>query len=130
MSTECSWIRRLSQPFVLLGLAAAIVQLAVGQFFEREGAHPALGLLLGFLPGLVWICFIVAFVMAVKKRDELQRRIVLEAAAIAFLLTVALALVFAGLESMGVYHATVSDVVTPAIWGWLAVFVFLKWRYR
>ena len=130
MSTECSWSRRFLQPFALLGLAAAIVQLAVAQIAERVRAHPALGLLLGFLPGLIWICFIVAFVKVVKKRDELQRRIVLEAAAIAFLLTVALALVFGGLESMGVYHASVDAVVTPAIWGWLAVFVFLKWRYR
>lgn len=130
MSIECNWGRRFSQPFVLLGLAAAIVQAAVTRIFERGRMHPLLGLLLGFFPGFMWTCFIVAFVLAVKKRDELQRRIVLEAAAIAFLLTVALALVFEGLASTGVYHASVTAVVGPAIWGWLAVFVFLNWRYR
>lgn len=118
------------QPWVLLGLAAEAVQLAVGSVLEHASVHRAVAALLGFLPGLLWVCAAVALVKAVQKRDELQRRIVLQASAIAFLLTVTLALLFTGLANAGIYHASVSAVVGPAIWTWVVALAFLNWRYR
>jgi hypothetical protein len=46
--------------------------------------------MLVFLPALLAILFVVAFVKDVRKLDEMRRRIHLQAAAIAFLLTVIL----------------------------------------
>lgn len=68
---------------------------------KHERLHSPAKPILGFLPALLAIFFVVAFVKDIRKLDEMVRRIHLQAAAIAFLLAVILEFIFDGLESAG-----------------------------
>lgn len=97
---------------------------------KHERLHSPAKPILGFLPALLAIFFVVAFVKDIRKLDEMVRRIHLQAAAIAFLLTVILEFIFDGLESAGIFHATRSDLSRPLVLIWGAALVFLSRRYR
>ena len=86
--------------------------------------------MLGLLPALMAVLFVVAFVKDVRKLDEMLKRIHLQAAAISFLLTVILTFVFDGLKSAGIYRATLSDLDTATVLIWVAALMFLSLRYR
>jgi hypothetical protein len=118
------------QPFVLWGIAALATGLTVNWIFKHEELRSPAKPLLGFLPALMAILFVVAFVKDVRKLDEMRRRIHLQAAAIAFLLTVILAFVFDGLENAGIYRATLSDLNSATALIWAAALIILSLRYR
>ena len=134
MDTDYSLSSRLrcilNRQFVLWGAAALISGLAVKWIFEHEELHSPAKLMLGFLPALLAVFFVVAFVRDVRKLDEMRRQIHLQAAAIAFLLTVILTFVFDGLKSAGIYTATLSDLDTATVLIWAAALIFLSLRYR
>ena len=134
MTTNPSWSSRLTcifvRPYVLWGAAALTAGLAVKWIFEHEELHSPAKPMLGFLPTLLAICFVVAFVKDVRKLDEMRRQIHLQAAAIAFLLTVILTFVLDGLKSAGIYRATLSDLDTATVLIWAAALIFLSLRYR
>ena len=134
MTTYCSWNSRLTnvftRPFVLWGIAALATGLTVNWIFKHEELHSPAKPLLGFLPALMAILFVVAFVKDVRKLDEMRRRIHLQAAAIAFLLTVILTFVFDGLENAGIYRATLSDLNSATVLIWAAALIILSLRYR
>ena len=119
----------LAQPFVLWGIAALATALTV-QWIVRHVEHSPAKPMLGFLPALMAILFVVAFVKDVRKLDEMRRGIHLQAAATSFLLTVLLSFVFDGLESAGIYRATLSDLNTATVLFWAAALIFLSLRYR
>jgi len=130
MSATCSWRSRLTRPVFLWWVLAWTAEITVESLFKHGGVRSPARPLLGFLPAPLWIFFIVAFVRAVRKMDELQQRIYLQALSVAFGLTVALALVFAGLERAGIYHAAWSDVVSSLMFLWVIAYIFASWRYR
>ena len=136
MATNSSSSRRsrltsiLAQPFVLWGIAALATALTVQWIFEHEDLHSPARQLLGFLPALLAVVFVVAFVRDVRKLDEMRRQIHLQAAAISFLLTVILTFVFDGLKSAGIYQATLSNLETATVLIWAASLMFLSLRYR
>ena len=118
------------QPFVLWWIPALATALTVNWIFKHEELHSPAKALLGFLPSLMAILFVVAFVENVRKLDEMRRRIHLQAAAIAFLLTVILTFVFDGLENAGIYRATLSDLNSATVLIWAAALIILSLRYR
>jgi len=120
----------LAQPFVLWGIAALATALVVQWVFKHEELRSPATQLLGFLPALLAILFVVAFVKDVRKLDEMRRRIHLQAAAISFLLTVILTFVFDGLKNAGIYRATLSDLETGTVLIWAAALIVLSLRYR
>ena len=134
MTTNSSWSSRLTcifvRPYVLWGAAALTAGLAVKWIFEHEELHSPAKPMLGFLPALLAICFVVAFVKDVRRLDEMRRQIHLQAAAIAFLLTVILTFVLDGLKSAGIYAATLNDLDTGTVLIWAAALIFLSLRYR
>src|SRR5262245_36818214 len=134
MTTYCSWSSRLTnvftRPFVLWGSAALATALTVKWIFNNEELHSPARTMLGLLPALMAVLFVVAFVKDVRKLDEMVRRIHLQAAAISFLLTVILSFVFDGLKSAGIYRATLSDLDTATVLIWVAALMFLSLRYR
>ena len=134
MATDSSRCWRLTnilvRPFVLWGIAALATALTVKWIFEHEELHSPARQLLGFLPALLAILFVVAFVKDVRKLDEMRRRIHLQAAAIAFLLTVILTFVFDGLKDAGIYRATLSDLNTATVLIWATALIVLSLRYR
>ncbi len=124
------WMCILARPYVLWGIAALATALTVQWIFQHaELASPAKPML-SFLPTVLAILFVVAFVKDVRKLDEMRRLIHLQAAAIAFLLTVMLTFVFDGLKSAGIYRATLSDLNTATVLIWAAALIFLSLRYR
>ncbi|SRR6266571_1778985 len=118
-----------ARPFVLWGIAALATALTVKWIFQQEGLHSPRPML-GFLPALLAILFVVAFVKDVRKLDEMVRRIHLQAAAISFLLTVILTFVLDGLKSAGIYRASLSDLETATVLIWASALIFLSLRYR
>src|ERR1700751_2111319 len=133
MATNSGWTRLRGiflRPYVLWGAAALGGGLAVKWIFEHEELHSPARPLLGFLPALLAICFVAAFVKDIRKLDEMRRTIHLQAAAIAFLLTVILTFVFDGLKTAGIYNATLSDLDTGTVLIWAAALIFLSLRYR
>jgi cadmium resistance protein CadD (predicted permease) len=118
------------QPFVLWGFAALATAVTVNWIFKHEELHSPAKPLLGFMPALMAILFVVSFVKDVRKLDEMRRRIHLQAAAIAFLLTVILTFVFDGLDNAGIYRATLSDLNSATGLIWAAALIILSLRYR
>ena len=72
----------------------------------------------------------VALFRAVQRMDELQRRICLESVFIAFLLTLVLAFVVAGLDRAGIYHAKFDALGAPMMGLWACAYIASVWRYR
>jgi hypothetical protein len=120
----------LARPFVLWGIATLATALSVQWLFKHEEIHSPARQMLGFLPALLAVFFVVAFVKDVRKLDEMKRRIHLQAAAVAFLLTVILTFVFDGLKGAGIYSATLGDLDTATVLIWAAALIFLSLRYR
>ena len=114
---------RLTRPYVLWGIAA----LAAEWSFKHEELSSPARSILGFLPALMAIFMVVAILQDVRKFDEMVRRIHLQAASTAFLLTVILTFVF---ENAGIYRATRSALVTANLVIWVAALIFLNWKYR
>jgi hypothetical protein len=119
-----------ARPFVLWGIAALATALTVKWIFNHEELHSPARAMLGFLPALMAVLFVVAFVKDVRKLDEMARRIHLQAAAISFMLTVILTFVFDGLKTAGIYRATLSDLDTATVVIWACALIFLSMRYR
>jgi len=130
MSAVVSCRPRFSRPLFLWALAGQITQLAV-QFFV--GATPLdqrlrFLMLLPLVPGAF---FIGALVRTIQKMDELERRIILESIAVAFILTLALTFSLAGLQSAGLNYPSLRDEVgTLMLLFWACAYVFSVWRYR
>lgn len=126
--------RILAQPFVLWGIAALATALTVRWIFKHVELHSPARQLLGFLPALLGVLFVVAFVKDVRKLDEMVKRIHMQAAAIAFLLTVILTFVFDGLKDAGIYVPTGSDLSSVlfsiSVFTWAVALIFLSLRYR
>lgn len=130
MATDCSWLSRLRKPLFLLYGAAAIAQPLVDWLFANR--HPGLPAryFLGFVPALIWFLFIAAFIREVLKTDEFQQRIQMLAASVAFILTVAVAVVFSGLDRIGIYRLTWRDYASPLMLLLLIGYLYSAWRYR
>jgi hypothetical protein len=107
----------------LWALAALILEFSV----ERYPAAPSFVVLLPVIPAFL---FVVALVRTVQKMDELQKRICLESVFIAFMLTLVLTFVLAGLARAGVYHPTGDSVGEPMMVFWAASYIVSSWRYR
>lgn len=86
--------------------------------------------LLGLLPPLMWIFVIAAYVRAVSGLDELQRRVHMQAASVAFVLATVLILVLAALDRAGMYHATWSGASNSLIFLLMISYVVPVWKYR
>jgi FtsH-binding integral membrane protein len=130
MTVNCSWGSRLRQPVFVWGAAALATQLAVDWLFDYRHPRSLAWSCFAFLPALMWILVIVGFVRAFLTSDELQQRIHLQAASIAFVLTVILTLIFAGLARAGIYQGTWNDLGSPLMFLLLVAYVFSAWRYR
>ncbi|MGC2331692.1 MAG: hypothetical protein WA581_09585 [Candidatus Acidiferrales bacterium] len=130
MAATCSWRTRLTRPVFLWWVVAWTTEVTVEWLFKRGELRSPARPFLAFLPVPLWIFFVMAFVRGVRRVDELQQQIYLQALSVAFGLTVALALLFAGLERTGIYRAAWSDVVSSLMFLWVIAYVFASWKYR
>jgi hypothetical protein len=115
---------RFTRPVFLWAAAALLAEVGVRQV---SGAYARW---MGLLPAVLMLFFIWAAVRMMMKMDELQQRICLESFSIAFLLTLALTIVLAGLERAGAYRARGDDLGTQMMVLWACSYLFSAWRYR
>ena len=118
---------RLARPVFLWAMTAQLAELVI-EGLPRFGVTPPR--LLTLLPVLPSLLFLFALVRAIQKMDELQKRICLESVYIAFIVTLLLTFVFAGLERAGIYRPAWDSLGTPMMFLWACAYVFSSWRYR
>jgi hypothetical protein len=124
----CTWHSRFTRPVFLWALGAVLTESVVqslGKIMTRS-VPPWLML----LPVVPAILFVVALFRSAQRMDELQKRICLESVFIAFLLTLVLAFVVAGLDRAGIYHAKSDALGTPMMGLWACAYIVSVWRYR
>lgn len=129
MATTSGWVSRLRRPAFLLANAAVATQIAVQVILRHETFGGPVKWVLDFLPAAVWILFIVSFVLEVRKKDEFQRLIHLQASSIAFVLSVVLTLVFSALERAGIFRGSWNWIGTPSMLLWAIAYITLARRY-
>jgi hypothetical protein len=120
---------RFRRPVFLWTMVALIAELVV-QWLSARGAIPFSLRFLTLLPLLPATMFLAALERTVRKMDELQRRISLESAFIAFLLTLFLAFILTGLERVGIHRGTADGLATAMLFFWACSYSFFSWRYR
>ena len=129
MNTVRTCRSRFTRPIFLWAVAALVTELAVGWFPKHVLHHPA-PRLLTLLPLIPSTFFWVALVHMIQKVDELQKRIWYESVFIAFMATLALTFVFAGLERAGIFRAPWDDIGSSMLLLWGCAYVSCAERYR
>ena len=111
---------------IVLGLGALWIVLYFGVRFLLEAnpdLTPAMRLGLAFVPTPVFALFLWRFVQGVRSADELERRIQLEALAVAFPLGILL-LTTLGLAQRAV-ELSFEDWSYNHVWPWFALFYLM-----
>jgi hypothetical protein len=130
MPATCSWRSRVTRPVFLWWAAAFATQLTVAWLFKYAELGSPARVFFGFLPALMWIFVVVAFVQTIRKADELRQRIHMQAVSIASVPAAILILIFSGLERAGIYNASWSDVGSSMMLLLMVAYIFSAWRYR
>jgi hypothetical protein len=107
-------------------MCALLIESAAQWFGTSRPVPPWLAL----LPVLPAVFFVVALSRAVQRMDELQKRICLESAFVAFMLTLVLGFVIGGLDRAGLYHAASDALGTPLLFFWACAYIVSVRRYR
>jgi hypothetical protein len=130
MSAEASCRPRFLRPLFLWALACLLTEMAV-EFFVGARPHPHALRFLMLLPLVPVALFVVSLVHTIQKMDELERRVALESIAIAFILTLLLTFVLAGLQSAEINVASLRDEVgTFMLFFWACAYLISVSRYR
>jgi hypothetical protein len=126
MTTTRAFHSRFTRPVFLWAVVAALTELLV-TWLVVHGHVPRL---LGLLPVLPYMIFFAAMVRSVLKMDEMQKRICLESASIAFLLTLIITAFFGGVEQAGLGRPPWEEVGGFMLLLWACAYGFSAWRYR
>jgi hypothetical protein len=126
MTTNRAFSSRFTRPVFLWAVAAALTELLVTWLV----VHKQVPRWLGLLPVLPYMLFFAAMVRSVLKMDEMQKRICLESASIAFLLTLIITAVFGGLEQAGIARPPWDEIGGFMMLLWAGVYGASAWRYR
>jgi hypothetical protein len=129
MNTVCTPRSRFTRPIFLWAVAALVTELAF-DWFPNHVLHQPIPRLLTLLPLVPSVFFWVALVHMIQKVDELQKRIWYESVFIAFMATLALTFVFAGLERAGIIHPPWDDIGSSMLLIWGCAYVFCSERYK
>src|ERR1700689_3524307 len=125
MTTNRTFSSRFIRPAFLWAVTAALTLLLV-TWLVVHGQAPRW---LGLLPVVPYMCFAAAMVRSILKMDEMQKRICLESASIAFLLTLIITTFFGGLELAGIGHPPWQEVGSFMMLLWACSYAASSWRY-
>jgi len=118
-----------SRPLLLWALAGMLTE-NVLELLKPTPLEPRLQLLM-LLPLVPVAFFLVALGRKIRDMDELQRRITLESIAVAFILTLALTFVLAGLQDAGINTGSLQEKVgSLMLLFWACAYVVSVRRYR
>lgn len=120
---------RFTRPVFLWALVALLTDLLV-EWLPSHGLYPPLPRPLTLLPLVPVTLFWVSLVRTILKMDELQKRIWLDSVFIAFMATLALTFVFAGLDRIGIHRTPADDIGSYMMLFWGGAYVFCASRYR
>ena len=126
MTTNRTFSSRFTRPVFLWAVAAALTELVVTWLV----VHRQVPRVLGLVPVLPYMIFFAAMVRSVLKMDEMQKRICLESASIAFLLTLIITAFFGGIEQAGIGRPPWEEVGASCCCCGPAPTRFSAWRYR
>ncbi len=124
--TNRTFSSRFTRPVFLWAVAAALTELLVTWLV----AHKQLPRWLGLLPLVPYMFFFAAMVRSVLKMDEMQKRICLESASLAFLLSLIVISFFGGIEQAGIGRPPWEEVGGLMMLLWAGVYAVSAWRYR
>ena len=119
------------RPAAAWGIATLVSEAAVTWTIAFQPAVPnVVRQALVLASRLTLLGFLAALVRMVTHMDELQKRIALESAFIAFVASLALVFVFTGLGEAGLWRPR-WDLITPAMMGvWLIGYAYSSRKYR
>jgi hypothetical protein len=126
MMTNRTFSSRFTRPVFLWAVAAAVTEILVTWLVVHGHVPRALGL----LPVLPFMIFFAAMLRSVLKMDEMQKRICLESASIAFLLTLIITAFFSGIEQAGLGRPPWQEVGGFMMLLWACAYGLSAWRYR
>ena len=126
MTTNRTFPSRFTRPVFLWAVAAALTQ-TPGEMACGSRAVPRW---LALLPVLPYMIFFAANVRSFLKMDEMQKRICLESASVAFLLTLIITVFFGGVEQAGLGRPPWEEVGGFMLLVWAFAYGFAAWRYR
>jgi dipeptide/tripeptide permease len=126
MTTNRTFPSRFTRPVFLWAVAAALTQILVTWLV----VHRQVPRWLGLLPVLPYMIFFAANVRSFLKMDEMQKRICLESASIAFLLALIIAVFFVGIEQAGIGRPPWEEVGGFMMLLWAGAYAVSAWRYR
>jgi hypothetical protein len=116
--------------YLLAGLTLVAV-IAVSWSLDHLSMAPAGRLVLAMIPVALWSGAITMLVLTVRALDELQRRIQLEALAIAFPAAMMIGMTVEYLQKAGFAHSVgVGDVWPFMFLLYVPALAFAHWRYR
>ena len=133
METACSSAeaRRYTRWLLPLGIVTMTAIFSVSWALENRFLDPAARLALAVIPVLLWGTMIVVMVAGVRRLDELQRRIQLDALAIAFPSAMLLGLLVEYLQKAGFAREwTVGDVWPFMFLLYVPAYFLARLRYR
>ncbi len=126
MTPNRTFSSRFTRPVFLWAVGAALTDILSAWLLVR-GRGPRW---VGLLPILPSLFFLLALVQSVLRMDEMQKRICLESASIAFLLTFVITFVFSGIEQAGIARAPWDLIGAFMMLLWAGAYGISTWRYR
>jgi hypothetical protein len=126
MTTNRTFSSRFTRPVFLWAVAAGFTEIVAAWLLKHSQAPRWVGL----LPLLPSMFFFAALVRSVLKMDELQKRICIESASFAFLLSLIITFAFGGMEQAGIGRAPWDEVGSLMLLLWAGAYAFSAWRYR
>lgn len=131
MTMWCTWSERIRRPAAVWGIATLVFEAAVTVMIAAYPSLPA-GVRQAFIlaPRLMLLGFLAALVRMVTHMDELQKRISLESAFIAFVGSLALIFIFTGLGEAGLWRPRWDLIATTMMAIWAVGYLYASSKYR
>jgi hypothetical protein len=126
MTINRTFSSRFTRPVFLWAVASALTELLVTWLV----VHKQVPRWLGLLPIVPYMFFFAAMVRSVLKMDEMQKRICLESASIAFLLSLIITAFFGGIEQAGMGRPPWEEIGGFMMLLWAGTYAVSAWRYR
>jgi hypothetical protein len=127
-----SLLHRIRRPVFIWALLALVAELAAERVLDQTSAarRTASVRLVALIPLVPALLFMLALVRMIQRMDELQKRICLDSAFVAFIATLLLTFVFAGLEQAAIYQPRWDSVGTTMLALWAGAYAYASWKYQ
>ncbi len=123
--------RRYTRWIIPLALVTAASVISVTWVLERGTLSPPARLALAVIPVALWGSVVVVMVMGIRRADELQQRIQLDALAMAYPTAMMLGMLLEYLQKAGFLRTwTVGDVWPIMFFLYVPAYFLARWRYR